>query len=269
MAQLPFDMVKGTTVERNNRSRNLVTHMASEIECHLIHNDITVANFKRILRELIPKPILLLVERNEDKTAIASMNILSEADNRILGYELAFNPSCVNKKVSILDLPTLVHEIQHFADFLFHPKYISREQKLSMKNLYTDKYEQFFDNQLYIKEEFFNKKDKAFILKDIERNIRKFLRNKSAEDKLDYLQYMRYSLILEDKAYRTQYKFAKRLAKKKFEVEKDNLVNQNKEYMFEEKIKLLEQMISELIKSERGKHHAKLKRKQKAAVLNI
>ncbi len=269
MAKLPFDMVKGTNIERDNRARNLVTHMSKGIEQHLIHNDITVANFRRILRELIPKPILLLVDKNEDKSAIATMNILSEANHRIYGFELDFNPISVNRKVSILDLPTIVHEIQHFADFLFHPKFLSREQSLCTKNLYTDKYEKFFDDQLYIKEEFFNKKDKIFILNDIKRNIKKFLRNKSAEDKLDYLQYMRYCLILEDRAYRTQYKFAKHLSKKKFEVNEEYLTNPNKEYMFEEKIKLLEQMIYDFIKSERGKHHAKLKRKQKLATLNI
>lgn len=268
MAQLPFDMVKGTNIERDKQVRNLVTHMTRGIEQHLIHRDITVANFRRILRELIPKPILLLVDKNEDKSALATMNILSEANHRIYGYELDFNPISVNRKVSILDLPTIVHEIQHFADFLFHPKFLSREQALCRKNLYTDKYEKFFEDQLYIKEEFFGKKDKIFILKDIKRNIKKFLRNKSAEDKLDYLQYMRYNLILEDRAFRTQHKIAKRLSKKKFEVEKEYLTNQNREYMFEEKIRLLEHMISDLIKSERGKHHAKLKRKQKIAALS-
>ncbi len=109
MAKLPFDMVKGTNIERDNRARNLVTHMSKGIEQHLIHNDITVANFRRILRELIPKPILLLVDKNEDKSAIATMNILSEANHRIYGFELDFNPISVNRKVSILDLPTIVH----------------------------------------------------------------------------------------------------------------------------------------------------------------
>ena len=161
-------------------------------------------------------------------------------------------------KIDFSDMPTVLHEFQHVADQIYNPKILSLQQRMTNKNLYIDKYNDLYDNYIYVREEFANAKDKRNIIKQLEYKIRKFLRRKSPNEKLDYIQDARYLLMLEDQAYKTQRKFAKQLKKKKKPVKDYDLNNENKLHMFEEKIALLNKLGFEIIKKERGKHAKKV-----------
>ena len=98
-------------------------------------------------------------------------------------------------------------------------------------------------------------------MKSIRHDTEKVLRGFSAQEKVDMLQYIRYNLISERNAFKQTAKTGKKLYKKNMKVYEDELFDQRKEYMFDEKIKLFHDMIAEIIKKERGIHAAKLKRK--------
>ncbi len=57
----------------------------------------------------------------------------------------------------------------------------------------------------------------------------------SAEDKVNCLQDLRYSLETENSAYTAQQKVAKRLKKKRIQVSEDDLFRWDKDFMFVEK----------------------------------
>ena len=256
--QLPYRLVKGTVEDRNNYARSLTNTLLCAVKQKVYSRDISLATLRKILNDSKPKKVPLYIEVNDDSTARATLNtIMSDNNEKIIGFKLGVN---VNESgnVSRIDLPTIAHELQHFADFLYHPKILAREQKLRSKNLYNHKYEQFYDKWIYVGEEFKGKKDKRKVIKCIKHKFEKFLRRLSTEDKINYLQYIRYCLTMEDKAYRTQRKVGKNLYKKNFEVYEFDIENLNTAYMFQEKINLLKNMIFSLIKKEREIHKVKL-----------
>ena len=166
-------------------------------------------------------------------------------------------------KLDLSDIPTVLHEFQHLADQIYNPKILSRDQHMTNKGLYINKYSDLYENYMYVREEFTNEKDKRNIIKQLENKIRKFLRCKSANEKLDYIQDARYSLMMEDQAYKTQRKYAKQFKKKNKPVKDYDLDNENKMHMFEEKIALLNKLGFEIIKKERAKHAKKVAEKNK------
>lgn len=79
-----------------------------------------------------------------------------------------------------------------------------------------------------------------------------------ADVKMDYIQDARYCLLSEKYAYSTQRKYAKIAQKKNYLFYKEDLNDENKNFMFDEKIKLLNELGFEIIKKERLKHTRKL-----------
>ena len=106
-----------------------------------------------------------------------------------------------------------MHEFQHITDQLFNPKYLARNQDMANKNLLTNKYNNIYDEYIYNYEAATNKNEKSYILKQIEYKLKEFLKGMSITDKINYLQDSRYSLIMENNAYFTQQKYAKKLNK--------------------------------------------------------
>ncbi len=98
--------------------------------------------------------------------------------------------------------------------------------------------------------------------------IKNFLRGFGIEDKVDYLQDIRYTLISEKYAYSTQRKYAKIMNKKHFLINKKDLGNENKIFMFDEKIKLLKDLAFEIIQKNRQKHALLLKKENRLKNIN-
>ena len=107
-----------------------------------------------------------------------------------------------------------------------------------------------------------SKAEKHKIIKLLEHKIKKFLRGMNISEKMDYIQDARYSLIMEEQAYRTQRKYAKKFYKKHLPIKEYELDDEIGLHMLKEKIQLLTRIGFELIETERGKHAAKLKAKK-------
>lgn len=92
--------------------------------------------------------------------------------------------------------------------------------------------------------------------------IKNFLRGFGIEDKVDYLQ------DSEKYAYSTQRKYAKIMNKKHFLINKKDLENENKIFMFDEKIKLMKDLAFEIIQKNRQKHAQLLKKRETLQNIN-
>jgi len=82
----------------------------------------------------------------------------------------------------------------------------------------------------------------------------------TAEEKINYIQDARYCLETEDGAYSAQYRFAKKMKKRRKDVSNDDLFKWNGEFMFKEKIELLKRLGFEVILNERKKYKLFLKK---------
>ena len=134
-------------------------------------------------------------------------------------------------------------------------------------NLYTEKYNKLYDD-LYSREYPDGRKDKKYIINKHKHKIEHFLRRMPADVKMDYIQDARYCLLTEKYAYNTQRKYAKIAQKKNYPFNKDDLRDEKKIFMFDEKIKLLEELGFEIIKKERLKHAQKINKNKRLSFFN-
>ena len=259
--KLPYHVVKGSIYTRHNKADNFTYKIIKELSPSLDCNGITLSQLGKMLKKILPDNISLFVCKNKTSDASAQIKNIYTKDNYIVKHAFEVNTNEDNR-INYLHIPLIAHEIQHLADYLFNPKFLLREQILAKKGLDSPKYAKFYDNEIYQKEMFNGKKDKKRIIKIIKHKIHKILRGLKFQDKIDLLQFMRYNLISEDNAYRQTRKYSKKLYKKYLPVYDDELQNQNKQYMFEEKIKLLKDMTFQLTKRERGIHRSKIKQKR-------
>lgn len=258
---LPYKTVKGSETLRHQKACKFTDKIINNLSGQLDNEGISLSKFARKLGKLLPKKLSFFVKKNSFADAEASLSRVYNEKDKIATYYLGITPN-KNKKITRLEITTIAHEMQHLADALFNPKALSREQCVTQKGLDTKKILNFYSNKIYNLENFNGKKDKNKIIKTLRNKTKNILKGFSAKDKINILQYMRYSLSSEKNAYTTEYKWAKKLNKKNIPIYEDSLNNYNKEYMFNEKLMLLKNMAFELIKKERGKTAAKLKNKK-------
>ena len=256
---LPYKIIRGSVQNRQNKSIQLVDQLYRDIMPKFKRGQISTDELQLSIDNIFQKKLKIIVKNNTDPDFYGASDInYSPISNCITSTTLEVPIS--KKKIHISSLITILHEFQHITDQIYHPKYLGRNQFMLRNGLYSNKYNNLYDNFIYNRENTINKKEKRQIIKFIEHKIKKFLRGFSPEDKVNFLQDARYSLMTEDQAYHTQRKYAKILNKKHIPIDEKELENENKLFMFTEKIELLNKLILETIQKERGKHAAKLKK---------
>lgn len=251
--KLPYSQIRGTFAQRQNKAIKLTDKLYQELLPKFKNGSSTIGEVQESINKVLGKDINISVRKNTVLDFDGGSDILySEFTGAISKTTLDINTNR-NNKVMAEDLVTIMHEFLHLTDQLFHPKYLSRNQTMANLGLYTDKYNQFYDKMLYAREFPTGKRDRAYIKRHLRHKIHKFLRKMPVEDKIDYLQDARYCLQSEYYAFQMQAKIAKRLNKKHFPINKKDLVKENGNFMFQEKINLLKQMALEIIKKEREK----------------
>ena len=246
--KLPFKEVKGSVNYRQSKACNMVDKLYREILPQFNKKEeISFAQAKKALKNVLKGQIDIPIRKNgySDIFDGGSDILYSEFTGQI--SKTTIDIGTIKNKIKRVELTTLLHEFQHVADQIFHPKYLTRNQKMANIGLYTKKYDRLYDDLIYNREFPEGKKDKKIILNHLRNKITKFLRGLDSEDKIDYLQDIRYSLISEKHAYKTQLKYAKKLNKKHLKINKEDLENENKNLMFDEKIKLMKDLEFEII----------------------
>lgn len=261
---LPYQVVKGSIELRQQKADKLVEKFYKDLYPKFQkYGYIRPKQLEDSMAKVLPANLKIELEEGTDEIFDAWSDVLpSTRYNKINKMTIGISNQ-YHKKLPARYLPTIIHEMQHIADSLFHPKHLARNQYLQSHNMDTYKYDNLYENFFYNLEYFDNKQDKINILKKLEYKVRKFLKGLNIEEKINYLQDIRYTMLQEQKAYNTEYKYAKKLKKKHYDVTEDSLVKNN-DFMFPEKLELLKKLISEMIKRERGLHAAKIKKQTTA-----
>lgn len=256
--KLPYKYTRGSVSLRQQRADKLTDKLYHSLRGRFDKNgELKLDNIQKCIDEILPQRIKVLVKNAEPTDEFDAYSDILYSDKsgkiKVTTIELPSKKG----KVKLIDLPTILHEFQHVADQIFHPKYLARNQSMSNASMYTKKYNVLYDEYMYSYEGPVGKKDRAYILKHLRHRIKHFLRKMKPEEKIDYLQDSRYNLMMENKAYFTQQKYAKKLQKQHVDVKTADITKWNKDYMFAEKIKLLEDIIASIIEKEREKFKIK------------
>lgn len=259
---LPYKQIKGTEFQRNQLACQFTKKIVKNLSGQLQGDGVSLSKFSREFIKLLPKNLKMSIRKHKSSDSIAALNRVFTNNDYIVSHIFELMPN-KSGKIDVLHLPTIAHEVQHLADSLYNPKITAREQILAKRNMYKDKFLNFYEEEVYVPEGYRGKKDKRMIMRIVEHKTLKVLKKMCIEDKINFLQYMRYNLISEKNAYKAGNKCAKSLNKKNIKVYEDELNDHNKEYLFDEKISLFKKISSQLIKKEREIFAKRIKQNKK------
>lgn len=263
--KIPYSIAKGSPKQRQIKSDILTDKLFQNIS-KLIKDDsssFSYQDLQKYIYEILPdKNLKIIVQKMEeeipDSDAVCDVLYNANKEIRAICINLGGSKNLIESKF----IPTFMHEFQHVADDIYHPKFLSRLQNLNKKNYDNEKYAKFYDEYYYCSEFIEGKQDKKNVLKLIKHKTQKFLKGLNTEDKINYIQDIRYSLMSEIEAYKRQIKVAHDLKSKGIAVSELDFEDYPKEGLFEDKIKLLKSMAIEYISKERAKNASRLKKKK-------
>ncbi|MBR6722044.1 hypothetical protein IKL64_01150 [bacterium] len=259
--RLPYSKIRGSLEQRQQAAIEVVDKLCRELYPKFDKNkELSLSEIQKSIDDIFEKKVKIIVKQTSTPEFDGSSDVVcSPINGSYTATTLELNS--VKGKIKFEDLITIIHEFQHIVDQLFIPKYLIRGQKMTLLGMITTKYQNLYD-KLYNYEYPTSKADKRKIIKLLEHKIKKFLRGMNISEKMDYIQDARYSLIMEEQAYRTQRKYAKIFYKKHLPIKEYELEDEISLHMLKEKIQLLTRIGFELVEKERGKHAAKLKAKK-------
>ncbi len=251
--KLPFSEVSGSFAYRQQKAAELVDKLYRDLMPKFRHGELPFDEVKLSVKNVLKGRGRVRVIHDEHGEYMgASYFTFSEYTCSISGQTLEMPPKI--KKLTPCDLITVLHEFQHIADALFHPKYMARTQFLYLTNLFPSKeLDRYTENVLYKVEYPKNVKDKVHKLKIFKQKTLKFLEDKTIEEQIDLLQDSRKFLQTEIQAYKTQLKYAKKLAKKGYDISNDDLQHCERKMLLQEKLDILTHIAADIIKGERAK----------------
>lgn len=266
--RFPHSIIQGSLSSRQDKSSQLVNKFYREIKGRFRNGEISLNEIQKCINQVLPKKVNVqvknLISDIEDTENLGGSNLKYNFIDKINAITIEL--PTVENKISIRQLPTLMHEFTHVSDQLYNPKILARCQTMTEKDLYIKEFEDLYDSFIYNYEEPTSNKEKAYILQRVEQVFKGFLKKFDIEDKINYLQDCRYCTMLEINAYNSQRKFAKNLAKQHTKIDEDDLLNENKNYMFYEKLELLNKLMLSIITKERAIHKAKINRLAKMKI---
>lgn len=267
--RLPYIETRGSIETRQIKARQLVERLYENIHDKFENGKMPIEEIQKQVTSILPPQLNVIVQEGYDRHFNGAYSDIIFASNikKIIGTTIELFSS--DHKFNQKSLPILTHEFQHVADQIYHPKYLARVQHMQNSNYATEKYDRLYNDILYIPEFAESKKEKQLILKRIEHKLHKFLRRRTAEEKLDYIQDARYTLEMEHQAYLTQAKYVQKMKEAGIPVNTDDaLDNYDEIFMFSEKIQLLKKIGFDIIQKERQKIAKKLEN-QKLRNVNI
>ena len=145
-------------------------------------------------------------------------------------------------------IPSLIHEAMHLFDYLLNPKYRRTLERTAEKDVKTKV------TELY-KKNYYNNSD-AYIYPNIIRILKTFcntlktLKSEPTKNKILMLSYIKEAIEFELKGYNLNKEYADFLKKNNKQYFLSDIGCFYKEYMFEEKLKLVQMMLKYIIKKE-------------------
>ena len=236
---LPLTISKGTTEQRLQKARLLNLRFYDNLQDEFVNREIKQSVFKRILKETSGfKPGVEIFESDNPKKA--NMAPLIGAGRKVRGYSF-FLPvtywySTIHKSTAKLFLEAT----QKFFNGTFNPKFLTRKITMFNKNYNLKEVQKFYMDNIAEKQTL------------NEENLDMYLHGKKAEEKINTLQFFRYSLLDEKNIHQAEHGIDKHIEKA------EHLKFQNKnydlsEYHYDEKLALLNEKLGKVIQGERQK----------------
>ena len=260
-AKFSYNYIKGSIKSRRKLVSGLNEQFFDSFFKLSENKKVSAKDLKQIFLKLLPERKYIEIKKFKlcDNHLAASDYVYNEDNGNILGLtlELPF----LNSKLQTFDIPTLMHETTHVLATLANPKHTVLTQKLNKVGKYSNSYDNWYQKVLYTDEKITEHYTVKDMLESVKESTLHFLEGKTSRDKIDFLQDARYQLEQELDAHNEQLKFARKLKDMGLEVNKEDLIDENKFFFFSEKIELLNKMLFDVINKVRQKNAAKIKRK--------
>jgi len=176
---------------------------------------------------------------------------IQDDKNTLKGYLIEL-PANKKKKLNILELSSFMHESTHVLDYLINPKYVANLRKMYEKNIFEKDYFEVYEKYFY-SADCLQTGTKREILQKAEEETRKALKTIPDDEKIIFLNYMKYNMEMEYHAYNQDIKYARILQKLGKPIDNESLEDINKTMYFPEKIKLINQLLHEEISYQKTK----------------
>lgn len=267
LVKYPLSVVRGCTARRQQKAIELTDKLFQDLYSKYKNNRLPFEEIARSIKKVTQNKLRIKVI-NEKYMDYMGSSAYSIGYNPVInGHILAIDS---NKKfLNFSDLITVLHEFQHIADSVFNPKYMARFQYIYGTDMVPEKlYDEFTQNVLYKKGKVRFSKNNNRILKEFKRKTLEFLKDMTAEEKINIIQDSRYFLLSEIQAYKTQHKYAKKLWKKGFDVYEDDLAHVDRELLLTEKVQILKQLGFDIIQQERNRFASNLSKMKKCKSKN-
>ena len=260
--RIPLKYTKGSVAHRQNMANAAVDDFYKLFEQE-IKDDYTIFSFENIsdkIKKVLPENKLYIEIKNKrSRNYEAYTEYLYNKKNNNAIEGVSINLTAIGRSIRTVHIPELMHEFQHITDQIFHPKYLARAQSLSRKKiLKTNNYNKFYDKYYYCVEDFKSEKNKKDILENVKIRTINFIKKLGINEKLDILQDIRYSLESEVQAYAKEKAYAQKLKDMGLSYKKDSLYDMPKHTLFREKIEVVNEILSDVIKTERKAHSQRL-----------
>ena len=147
---LPYSKIRGSFAKRQQMAIDLVDKFYRDLSVKINKKgELKINDIQKSVDDVFEKKIKVVVSNFQDDPLFdgGSNIIYSPIDNHISGVTLEINS--IDKKVQDRDIITLIHEFQHIADQACIPKYLSRNQHMSINRRFTPKIFRLI-RQLYI-----------------------------------------------------------------------------------------------------------------------
>lgn len=207
-------------------------------------------SYNAILPERKDIQILPLPPKDYDEYG-GGVRVEEGRKNILSGYSIEV-PTNKKKKLNILELSQFMHESTHILDYLLNPKYIANYRQMCERNVYDKEYFSLYDKYFYNTEDM-KKNRKKDMLELVESETRKGLKKVLSDEKLVFLNFIKYSLEMENHAYKQDLLYARILQKLGKPIDEESLNDYNKYMAFPEKIDIVNKLIKEEIEKIRQK----------------
>ena len=247
-----YHFSRGTRTQRLRRSEEFNEQIFKRIlQLYDTKTSCGIGVIKNNYNKFLPekKNIEIVPMQARDYDDYGGSTRVEEVCGHLIGYSIEL-PTNVKKKLNILELPAFMHESTHVLDYLLNPKYIANYRQMCEKNIYEKEYFKIYDKYFYNTDDML-KNNKKTMLNLAEEETRKALKDVPREEKIVFLNHIKYSMEMEEHAYGEGVKFAELLQKLNRPVDNESLENYSKFLCFKEKIDIINRLIKEELEMQR------------------
>ncbi len=234
---LPLSISRGTLQERLQKAREYNLRFFDNLQDKFEKREMKPSVFKRTLQETAGTKTGIEIF-SSDNCEINNITPLLTQKNIVRGFCFFMPLSFFYNKIRKSDTGKFMKQTQEFFNEIFNPKFLARKVSISNKMHDLDGTQIFYLKNLEGKR----------VLK--EPNLEAFLHNKTYEEQINLLQYLRYKIIGEQNIRRVEYDVDKRIEK----AENLRFVNKNYDFSdckYNEKLAVINRKLAQIIQKAR------------------